>query len=591
MNKQILKKCWPLVLGVGCFSALAAVMETLSLAVMAPLLSTTSTAVGQNLPFPFNQGALYLNQLSLGDKLRTIAVIVLAATVIKNIFVYGNAVCCAGLRAGVTKAYRMACVERAMHTGIGYFNSRRASDLQQVMDNHIDNSLGMMVESVVSIQPYVFTLMVLVCYLLAMSIPLTILSLVMAALATLALSVQARAIERRGKAVVEIRYSFTQTLHNILYGMKTLRLFGREKLMKDEFEGKVDELNHLSSRLMRLQAMMPPAFEICGVFILSVILFAAAWMAAKDAAAYSMLLIFILIWMRLIPTVKAINSTKAAVTARIPMVKEINRFLSETKDETIRNGQQVFQSFNRALEFSHVSFAYAKHSPLVLKDIHLTIQKGMRVGIVGASGSGKSSLAELLLRFYDPQEGRILVDGVDLKDLETGSWRKVIGVVAQDTFLLNDTIAANIAFANAAATPEMVEKAARRAHAHDFILQLPQGYQTKVGDRGVLISGGQRQRIAMARAILNEPQILLFDEATSALDSVSERYIQEAIAEISQGKTVIAIAHRLATVSGYDYIIVMDNGQVIEAGHPAELLTQESRYKQMVAMQATGSLT
>jgi len=238
------------------------------------------------------------------------------------------------------------------------------------------------------------------------------------------------------------------------------------------------------------------------------------------------------------------------------------------------------------IEFKNVNFKYTEDQDMVLRNLSFVVEKGAKVGVVGSSGAGKSTIGELLLRFYDPLEGSVCVDGINIKELDVHQWRRLIGVVSQDIFLFNDTVKANIAFANPEVTVEGIEQAARRAYAHDFIKELPQGYDTFVGDRGVLLSGGQKQRIAIARAILNEPEILLFDEATSALDTQSEEIVQKTLDDISRNKTVITIAHRLSTVSDSDKILVIDKGEIIQQGSHQELLGQKNGlYSQLVAMQ------
>ena len=232
-----------------------------------------------------------------------------------------------------------------------------------------------------------------------------------------------------------------------------------------------------------------------------------------------------------------------------------------------------------------MTFGYNAGETIVLKNVSFRIPRGEKVGVAGASGAGKSTLSELLLRFYDPQEGQILVDGLDLKEFDIVSWRKKIGIVSQDVFLFNDSIRANISFGKPNASPDEIEEAARKAHAHEFIQEMPEGYDTLVGDRGVRLSGGQKQRIAIARAIILDPEILILDEATSALDTEAERIVQRALDDVASGRTVFTIAHRLSTIAHYDKILVMDSGQIVEQGRHEELLQKGGIYKRLVEMQ------
>jgi subfamily B ATP-binding cassette protein MsbA len=252
-------------------------------------------------------------------------------------------------------------------------------------------------------------------------------------------------------------------------------------------------------------------------------------------------------------------------------------------------GARPLEKVRGHLAFEGVNFSYgiSAQEGNAVTGINLVIEPGMKVALVGSSGAGKSTLLSLLLRFYDPQQGRILVDGHDLRDVTLLSLREQIGIVTQESFLFHDTIAENIRFGRLDATPGEIEAAARLAHAHDFIMLQPQGYGTVVGDKGCLLSGGQQQRLAIARALLKAAPVLLLDEATSALDSESEKMIQDALEKLSKGRTVIAIAHRLSTVLGSDMIVVMDQGRIAATGTHAELLNSSEVYSNLYRLQFT----
>lgn len=245
----------------------------------------------------------------------------------------------------------------------------------------------------------------------------------------------------------------------------------------------------------------------------------------------------------------------------------------------------VIKDFTDRVTFEGVGFRYVKSSPLVLENISFQIPKGSVVAVVGETGSGKTTLANLLARFYDPSEGRVLIDGIDLKDVEIASLRKLIGVVTQETVLFNDTIASNISYGMDNVPEEKIIDAAKRANAHDFIISDPEGYQRVVGEKGFVLSGGERQRIAIARAVLRNSPILILDEATSSLDTVTERLVQQAIAEVMKDRTVFAIAHRLSTVKHADQIMLIADGGIAERGSHEELYSMNGRYRKLCDMQ------
>jgi subfamily B ATP-binding cassette protein MsbA len=247
------------------------------------------------------------------------------------------------------------------------------------------------------------------------------------------------------------------------------------------------------------------------------------------------------------------------------------------------NGRRSAPGFARSLSLAGVSFTYGDE--FMLRDINLELSEGSRLAIVGPSGSGKSTLLDLLLRLYDPTAGRIELDGADIREFELSSYRQLFGVVSQESLLFNDTVRNNIAYGRPELSWEAIVEAARIAHAHDFIEQLPQGYDTLVGDRGIRLSGGQRQRIAIARAIVSRPRILVLDEATSSLDSESERQVQQALESASRGLTTLIVAHRLSTVQAADTIVVLEGGRIVEYGSHTELLTQNGLYRHLYDMQ------
>ncbi len=575
-----------LVIGIAILSSLAAAMEGVGITALVPLLQGSFGSLVQGgLPFPFNQIIIWMTGITLQRKLIIVAVLLLSCTVFRNIFLFCNAELSVRLRGHIIKTYRMRCMDRLLSTGMAYLNKKKGVDFQIIISEYMESRLGDMIDYIFAIQPQIFSLIILVLFLFSLSFKFTLISFAFLVVSMMIMGIIVKQNEARGLRFLDAKHQFGQVLFDVIFGMKLVRMFGREQQMRMRFEEAVDEFNKRSGRTVVWAVIMGSIFEVIAIIVLAFLLFVSA-LVIKDASGLGTLFIFMLIWSRMIPPIKSINLLRGLIVSCLPALKEVERFLQESEEATVVSGRELFRGFKDMIEFRDVNFRYSSDILPVLDRISFTIKKGTRVGIVGVSGSGKSTIVEVLLRFYDPQGGWIKVDNRELNDFDVVSWRKAIGFVSQDVFLFHDTVRANITFSDPKATQEAVEKAARRAHAHEFIVSLPFGYDTRIGDRGVLLSGGEKQRIAIARAILNEPEILIFDEATSALDTESEQIVQQAIEEISKGKTVISIAHRLSTVASSDMIIVIDKGKIIESGPPKELLSLDGIYKKFIDLQS-----
>ncbi|NET53735.1 MAG: ATP-binding cassette domain-containing protein, partial [Merismopedia sp. SIO2A8] len=297
------------------------------------------------------------------------------------------------------------------------------------------------------------------------------------------------------------------------------------------------------------------------------------------------LLTYLVILFKLLPIITQLNGARNQFANCSASVKMLTHFLQRENKPFMDSGIHAFEGLKEAIRFENLSFAYPGASDLALKSINLTLPKGQTLALVGASGAGKTTLADLLPRFYDPTEGKITIDGRNVREFDMSSLRQSMGLVSQEAFLFNDTIRNNVSYARPDATEEEVIDAIKRANAYDFIMEMPKGLDTPIGDRGVMLSGGQRQRLAIARALLKNAQVLILDEATSALDTASERLVQEAIDELSRERTAIVIAHRLSTIQNADQIAVMKKGQVVELGTHDELLALGGYYNQLYTLQ------
>lgn len=585
---NLLKRFRYRVLALVIIGIAASLLEAVSITLFIPILESIQKQ-NVSLPFPLNKISLFFTGFDFGEKLRIVAIILLLLTVIKGIVLFINGILAARLEANITNYQQMLCFKNLFNSEMGYFNSQKASHLYTIIIPYA-GQFGNISKAIADMGPSIFTLVVLLGMLILISWKMTLIACLLTFVSSIALQKLQHSAVEAGEAIKEVNKMLNSTVFDAIAGMKTIRLFNRVQDMIQRFQENQNNWAVRVIKVLKVQAASGPVFEIISTAGLSLLLIIGSFIffqRGNPIFKFDYMLAFLLIFSRLFPPISAINKTRINISAAIPMLRESERFLKESGERSIKDGSRIFYGIQRGIEFKNVTFNYREEGSVVLKNVCFYIHKGTKVGIAGYSGSGKSTIAELIMGFYTPQSGQIFIDGINLRDLKLESWRRYIGVVAQDTFLFNDTVRNNIAYAKPDATQEEIEKAANCAHAHGFILDLPNGYDTFIGDRGVLLSGGQRQRIAIARAVLNDPQILIFDEATSSLDTESEQIVQKALNEVGQGRTVITIAHRLSTISDSNRILVIDDGRIVQEGTHEELLRQaESLYARLVQMQS-----
>jgi subfamily B ATP-binding cassette protein MsbA len=413
---------------------------------------------------------------------------------------------------------------------------------------------------------------------------LTATALALIILVSLSLQVHIRMAGRIGQSLVDSNFALQENTVENLSGVRVTKSFMLEKPRLLQFDKIANELGDNLYKVNRNFSQITVIQEALLFGLVAGIVYVGVKILSLDMVVIVTLL-FVLY--RLNPRITTLNSIRQQLASKMPSFAAINATINETRITNVTSGAVPFNGLKDKIELRSVSFSYDGESEVV-SDANFTIEQGQVTAFAGPSGAGKSTVVDLIQRFYDPVKGAILVDGQDLRDLVLADWRNTIGIVSQDMFLFNDTVAANIGMYREGTTDQAVKDAACQSFAHDFIQALPQGYDTLVGDRGLNLSGGQRQRIALARAILKKPTILILDEATSSLDSESEQLVRQYIHGIRGEVTVLVVAHRMATIQDADKIIVLEDGKVMQDGDWEGLIAEEGTLSQYHRLQSGG---
>lgn len=510
---------------------------------------------------------------------------ILLAIALKNLIGYINSLSSGHLSRLLMNDLRKEGLRILLEVDLDFYTRIKVGDITNRIGNEVSRT-ARSVQIIFQLISITTTILVFVGILISISWELTLASTALLLLVVLVNQYWIRRSKEFGRVLTEIGRIYTSRLIDILTGIRLIKSAGNEEKEYKRLEDLILTREKAEFQSQANSAAIAPVNEMSGIIAVLTILFLGRTFFFQQLEAVSaVLLTYLFILFRLLPVVGQLNGARNGFANASASVESVTDFLRRDNKPFMTNGPLSYNKLEKGIRFENVSFAYPSRNSLVLKDVDLWIPRGTTLALVGASGAGKSTLADLLPRFYDPTEGRILIDDHDLQEFNLRSLRKSMGIVSQDTFLFNDSVRNNIAYGKEDTTDEDVIEAAKRSNAYEFILQLPQGFDTPLGDRGILLSGGQRQRIAIARALLRNPEILVLDEATSALDTVSERLVQQAIDELSRDRTTIVIAHRLSTVQKADQIAVMDKGSVVELGSHEELLKQGGYYARLCLMQ------
>lgn len=532
--------------------------------------------------------AQYTGTYGASKALMILCLFLCTMTIFKTACYFGSAAIMIPISTGVVKDLRMKIYDKILSLPLGFFSQEKKGDIiarmsgdVQEIENSITGSLDMLIKNPILIIGY-FAALIYVSW------EMTLFTIVFAPLMLWVMGAIGRKLKAKSLETQALWSDTMSQVEETLGGLRIIKAFLAEKKMSSRFNNVTDAMRRKSARVSTRQASAHPVSECLGTIMIAIVLWYGGSLILKDNAPIDAptFIFFLVMLYSVIQPIKDLSKAAYSIPKGMASMERIDKILSSENPIREAASPLELKSFEDSIKFENVDFSYEEGGKKILDNINLEISKGKTIAIVGASGAGKTTLADLIPRFYDIDNGAITIDGKDIRNVRIEDLRSLMGNVNQDPILFNDTIFNNIAFGVTGATREQVEEAAKIANAHDFIMEKEEGYDTNIGDRGVKLSGGQRQRISIARAILKNPPILILDEATASLDTESERIVQEALDRLMSSRTTIAIAHRLSTIKNADEIIVMDEGHIVERGRHEELLELNGYYKKLNDMQA-----
>ncbi len=513
-----------------------------------------------------------------------VAVALVVSAFMSNLFRYLGQYTVENLRINSIQKMRGVMYDKVMSLNVGYFSNEKKGDIISKF-----SSDAQVVQSTISATMHVvfrepFLIAMYLVWMVAMSWKLTIFAVVFLPLVAFVIGGIVRRLRKPAKAAQNQLGEMVSQLDESLSGIKIIKSYNAEGYSTEKYRGMNTLFSRISRAMARRQQLASPISEFLGITAVGVMLVFGATLVFKGQMAGSDFIVFVGIFSQLTRPVRAFADAFGTINQGIAAGERIFALLDTPAGVVDKPGAVTLDEFTDGIEFRDVWFRYEDRE--IIRGVGFRIAKGETVALVGPSGGGKSTLSDLVPRFYDPERGAVLIDGRDVRDYTMESIRAHLGMVAQETVLFNDTIEGNIRLGVPDASHEDVVRAAKIANAHDFIMETENGYDTNIGDRGVKLSGGQRQRLSIARAVLKNPDILILDEATSALDTESEKLVQAALDSLLKGRTSIVIAHRLSTVQNADRIVVIDAGRVIEEGTHDALMKKGGLYARLVELQS-----
>ena len=598
---KLVLRYWPYLLGSSLAALVFVTLNSFSIWLTASLvnnilndfdsISMEQLSWAQADQLTLNERLKYIaNQLILQDSqlasLRRLCLIIFGVFLFKNIFLYIKNILVSYVQFSLIVRIRNMLYGHIHTLSMSYFNRKKSGELTSIMMNDVNVMQDAFTTTFQKLLVEPLNILFFGTILFIIDWKLSLVALLTLPLAGFLYVSVGVSIRRKSKRIQEKIASIMHILTEVLYSIRVIKAFVTKRYEIQKFEKEGNRYFHLLFRRAKLDNLATPINEIIGVLIGVVLLWYGGMQVIQTETLTSEdFLRFILVLFAMLAPIKTLGTVNITIQNSLAAAERVFNILDSKPDINDKPDAKEIESFSEEIRFDNVSFDYGEESAPVLKNVSFSISKGSVVALVGASGAGKSTIADLIPRFYDTTSGYVKIDGEDIREIKLESLRRMMGIVSQEIILFNDTVKQNIAYGQEEIKDSNIISAAKAANAMEFIEELPNGFDTIIGERGVKISGGQKQRLSIARAIIKNPPLLILDEATSSLDTESEKLVQEAIEKLMKDRTVLVIAHRLSTVKNADNIIVLEQGKIIEKGNHVELIDKKGKYSELYAVQ------